>query len=680
MANTYGRGQFAIRLPVNGQLQNDGSILRSPYLTSGQGPRVVNMVPNGAAGVVQGVTSITLAGTTATVKTAAPNGFSTGQQVLIAGANQVQYNGIATITVTSSTTFTYQVFGNPASPATGTTITATALDVNSVTVTFNGPIDPLSIQTPDPLAGIAGAPPASVATLMGPGNTPIAIISIVDVTPTPPVGQPNLHNVYQINFADQADTQVGGVYVLTISTTVTDLAGDYMDQNQDGVNNEPGVDTFTGNFFLSTRAPDPSTHPTPTVPGVVALITQSSSPQTAPVNGLMVLKPTPATATGFTATLGTLAQPQAPPLPGLVLPPLAPGDSYVDGLSGDFTGDGKTDYAVRDLNTGVWYVAVNNGSGFSVSQWGSWGSASFLSWADVRAGYFLGHNRPEAIAGRAIIRNADGSIAAENWFIAQSDGTKFTSNFAGSWGTENGYKWADVLVGDFNGDGFDDIVGRISAPGVGFDNEEFISYSDRAGGWVGKTAFFAGQWQLNGSPNFAVVDIRAGDFNGDGKTDLVGRFRDYGYVFVMQSTGNTGASNITFTPHYWQTWSTAVTWTDVLVGDFDGAGRAELVERVAQNGAVFTSLDFDSARNYLANPDGQHFWEQWSTAVTWVDTQVLDLNGDGQSDLVSRVAENGNWFVAFADPTAKNKFQPQQFAANWTTTATYVNTQSLYQI
>ena len=56
--------------------------------------------------------------------TLATHGFSDGDPVLIAGANQSPYNGTVNITYVNANTFTYTISGSPASPATGT-ITAT---------------------------------------------------------------------------------------------------------------------------------------------------------------------------------------------------------------------------------------------------------------------------------------------------------------------------------------------------------------------------------------------------------------------------------------------------------------------------------------------------------------------------------------------------------------------------
>jgi head-tail adaptor len=65
------------------------------------------------------ITSITRASTTATVTTAVPHGYATGDYVTVAGATPTGYNGKVKIMVTAPTTFTYTVAAI-ATPATGT--------------------------------------------------------------------------------------------------------------------------------------------------------------------------------------------------------------------------------------------------------------------------------------------------------------------------------------------------------------------------------------------------------------------------------------------------------------------------------------------------------------------------------------------------------------------------------
>lgn len=70
------------------------------------------------------VTSITRSGGTATVTTATPHGFTTGDVAGVEGADQADYNGDFEITVTDTDEFTYAVANSPATPATGTIVTA----------------------------------------------------------------------------------------------------------------------------------------------------------------------------------------------------------------------------------------------------------------------------------------------------------------------------------------------------------------------------------------------------------------------------------------------------------------------------------------------------------------------------------------------------------------------------
>lgn len=61
--------------------------------------------------------SITFSTTTATATTATAHGLSTGDTIVVTGATPAQYNGTFTITVTSSTTFTYVMATAPATNA-----------------------------------------------------------------------------------------------------------------------------------------------------------------------------------------------------------------------------------------------------------------------------------------------------------------------------------------------------------------------------------------------------------------------------------------------------------------------------------------------------------------------------------------------------------------------------------
>ena len=73
---------------------------------------------------------LTRSGSIAKVVLSADHNLATNTQVIIAGADQTEYNGTFTITVTDTNEFTYQITGSPLTPATGIiTVTTTYASV-----------------------------------------------------------------------------------------------------------------------------------------------------------------------------------------------------------------------------------------------------------------------------------------------------------------------------------------------------------------------------------------------------------------------------------------------------------------------------------------------------------------------------------------------------------------------
>lgn len=113
------------------------SDLNSPPLTGQSGSSLVVLsacLVNGYAFTVS-ITGITRSGSTATATVSATDGLKlkTGQILTVAGAGQSDYNITATITVASTTTFTYTVANSPTTPATGTITASSKLPITSIT-------------------------------------------------------------------------------------------------------------------------------------------------------------------------------------------------------------------------------------------------------------------------------------------------------------------------------------------------------------------------------------------------------------------------------------------------------------------------------------------------------------------------------------------------------------------
>jgi hypothetical protein len=289
-----------------------------------------------------------------------------------------------------------------------------------------------------------------------------------------------------------------------------------------------------------------------------------------------------------------------------------PNADWVDVQTGDFNGDGKTDIVGRDLGSGTWWVGLNSGSGFTTTLWTTWNPN--VTWVDVHVGDFY-HNGKSDIIGRV--------LQTGQWWLATSTGSSFTNSLWATWSPA--VTWTDVKVGDFNNDGSADIAGRVLQNG-----QWWVSLSG------GSTASSTSLW-TTWSPLVTWADVQVGDFNGDGASDLAGRILQNGQWFVAVSNGSTGFSNA-----LWGAWSPAVTWVDVKVGDFNGDGNTDIIGRVQSTGQWWVS--YSNGSNGFTNS----LFATWSPLVNWVDIQVGDFNADGRDDITGRISSNGQWWTSLS--------------------------------
>ncbi|HEX6983803.1 MAG TPA: FG-GAP-like repeat-containing protein, partial [Planctomycetaceae bacterium] len=238
--------------------------------------------------------------------------------------------------------------------------------------------------------------------------------------------------------------------------------------------------------------------------------------------------------------------------------------NWTDQVVGDFNGDGRKERAGRDA-AGNWEVAVATGDHFVVREWGPW--TRDVTWSDVRVGDFDGDGRDD-IAARH--RGGTGVAATGAWHLALSTGTGFAAAAWEGGGWSPSATWSDVRVGDFDGDGRDDLAGRISG-------EWWVTRSTGS-------RFRTTKW---GVWSTAVTwrDVLVGDFDGDGRADLAGRNGATGWWSVAVSTylpagGPQATTDWGFATAAWgPAWNAAVNWSEVFAADVDGDGRTDLVGR-----------------------------------------------------------------------------------------------------
>ncbi|MER6949580.1 VCBS repeat-containing protein [Nonomuraea sp. NPDC000554] len=272
------------------------------------------------------------------------------------------------------------------------------------------------------------------------------------------------------------------------------------------------------------------------------------------------------------------------------------------GSPADFNGDGKDDVVTFTHGTDAdVYVATSNGAKFDGTSV-KWHDFFGLGGETPYTGDFTGDGKDD------IVTFTHGSTA--DVYVAPSTGTGF--------GTAT--KWNDFFapageipaVGDFNGDGKDDIVTFTR----GANADVYVATSTGTGftGGAKWHDFFA----LNGE--FPAV----GDVNGDGKDDLIvftqGTTAD---VYVALSTGTSFAPATKVHDHF------APAGEQPRVGDFNGDGKADI--------ATFTSDDL--ADVYVALSDGAGF----GPGMKWNDffapggefPYTGDYDGDGKDDIVT---------------------------------------------
>jgi hypothetical protein len=182
---------------------------------------------------------------------------------------------------------------------------------------------------------------------------------------------------------------------------------------------------------------------------------------------------------------------------------------------------------------------------------------------------------------------------------------------------------------DFDGDGRSDVLWRhLGSGGTG---ENYLYFMD------GKTILASeGYTRTVGDPAWVVAGT--GDFDGDGKADILWRNTATGQNYVYFMDGKT----IKPTEGYIRTVADQ-TWQVAGIGDFDGDGKDDILWRQAGTG-----------QNYVYFMDGKTIKpsEGYIRTVadgSWQVAGVGDLDGDGRDDIVWRRTSTGENYVYFMD-------------------------------
>lgn len=200
-------------------------------------------------------------------------------------------------------------------------------------------------------------------------------------------------------------------------------------------------------------------------------------------------------------------------------------------------------------------------------------------------------------------------------------------------------------TGDFNGDGKADILLQSN----GQVRIHLTGIDAVTNGIIGSNA--TNVQPVNPNWEFAGT----GDFNKDGKSDIVWRniFNNKTFVDLMNGVAVTRAE--TTLP------AVNINWKIAGTGDFNGDGYADILWRNIYNNNTFVDLmkpGFATVRSLISMP---------AVNLNWQVAGTGDYNGDSKTDILWRNYTSNNTFVDFMNGAANTRslISPPAINANW---------------
>jgi hypothetical protein len=247
---------------------------------------------------------------------------------------------------------------------------------------------------------------------------------------------------------------------------------------------------------------------------------------------------------------------------------------------------GQTYYfAVRAVNAAGMQSAPSGEISTTVAQW----LGKLPGWSDL------------------IWRNTNGTIA--RWIL---NGVNQVSGLSVGPGNVADTNWQIVGVGDFNADGESDIVWQHT-------NGSFAVWLMRGPALLEGRFFTPGQV----APAWHIATIA--DLDGDGSPDLVWRNTTDGSVAVWYMSGTTMRQSRLLSPSV----VADQNWVIVGSGDFNADGRVDLLWRHNQTGQLAAWL-----MNSYQQLAGVYLSPSTISDRNWRIAAVVDINGDWKADIV----------------------------------------------
>jgi hypothetical protein len=195
-----------------------------------------------------------------------------------------------------------------------------------------------------------------------------------------------------------------------------------------------------------------------------------------------------------------------------------------------------------------------------------------------------------------------------------------------------------VVVGDFDGDGKTDILWRHTSGANLLWLMNGTTYSSSV-----SLPFVPSSWNIVGTA----------DFNGDGSTDILWQHSS-GLVLIWLMSGTTVSSSVNLP-------SVDPSWQIVATGDFDGDGRPDILWRHTSGANLLWLMNGTTVSSSVSLPFVDPSWSIVGTG---------DFNGDGFTDIVWRHTSGANLIWLMNGTTYSSSVSLPFVDTSWSLVAT----------
>lgn len=197
------------------------------------------------------------------------------------------------------------------------------------------------------------------------------------------------------------------------------------------------------------------------------------------------------------------------------------------------------------------------------------------NWKGITVGHFVSDIPGDQIAA---IRESDGALFVWKPIFNQLSNSYTLQTILMNNSSGTGNYWVGLTSGDFDGDGNDEISAVRNV------NGEFFIWKVKK---TGSTYYFSTMLSNNSSgTGNDWASITSGDFNNDGKDELCAVRNSDGGFWIWQVVNNGGV--FSFSNYVFNNSSGAGNqWNNIVVGDFNSDGKKDLLAHRNIDGAFF---------------------------------------------------------------------------------------------